>query len=115
VKPKRLRLNTAQLRPLAEGYGSCFATDRITMKRKPVGYMYRQAPVSEGDSGWRFLAGDESDTYVTDPDNHGIYDVNIVANLDPDIVPFLDAPVLSAFQRRDGSGPFEPVPAAVAE
>jgi len=115
MKPKRLRLNIDQLRPLAEGYGSCFATDRITMKRKPVGFMYRQAPVNDTDSGWRFLAGDESDTYVTDPDNHGIYDVNVIANFDPDIIPFLDAPELSAFQRRDGSGAFEPVPVKAAE
>jgi hypothetical protein len=115
MKPKRLRLNTAQIRPLAEGYGSCFATDRITMKGKRVGFMYRQAPVNDADSGWRFLAGDESDTYVTDLDNHGIYDVNIIANFDPDIIPFLDAPALSAFQRRDGSGPFEPVPVKADE
>jgi hypothetical protein len=108
-------LNVAQIRPLAEGYGSCFATDRITMKGKRVGFMYRQAPSSEADSGWRFLAGDESDTYVADPDNHGVYDVNIIANFDPDIVPFLDAPEHSAFERRDGSGPFEPVPLKVAE
>jgi hypothetical protein len=115
MKPKRLRLNTAQIRPLAEGYGSCFATDRITMKGKRVGFMYRQTPVNDADSGWRFLAGDESDTYVTDLDNHGIHDVNIIANFDPDIIPFLDAPALSAFQRRDGSGPFEPVPAKETE
>jgi hypothetical protein len=115
MKTKRLRLNPAQIRPLAEGYGSCFATDRITMKRKCVGYMYRQAPVNDADSGWRFLAGDESDAYVTDLDNHGIYDVNIIANLDPDIIPFLDAPEHSAFQRRDGSGPFEPVTVKIAE
>ena len=115
MKAKRLRLNTAQIRPLAEGYGSCFATDRITMKGKRVGFMYRQAPVDDADSGWRFLAGDESDVYVTDLDNHGIYDVNTIANFDPDIVPFLDAPELSAFQRRDGSGPFEPVTVRVAE
>ena len=115
MKTKRLRLNVADIRPLAEGYGSCFATDRITMKGKPVGFMYRQTPASDEDSGWRFLAGDESDAYVADLDNHGIYDVNVIANLDPDIIPFLDAPELSAFQRRDGSGPFEPVTVSTAE
>jgi hypothetical protein len=115
MKAKRLRLNMAEIRRLAEGYGSCFATDRITMKGKRVGFMYRQAPDNDADSGWRFLAGDESDTYVTDLDNHGVYDVNIIANFDPDIVPFLDAPELSAFERRDGSGPFEPVTFKLAD
>src|SRR4029079_7301481 len=107
MKAKRLRLNVAEIRPLAEGYGSCFATDRITMKGKRVGFMYRTPLLDYSHSGWRFLAGDESDAYVTDLDNQGIYDVNIIANFDPDIVPFLDAPVLSAFQRRGGSRAFD--------
>jgi hypothetical protein len=115
MKAKRFKLNSAQIRPLAQGYGACFATDLITVEGRRVGYMYRQAPDNDADSGWRFLAGDESDAYVTDPDNHGVYDVNTIANYDPDIIPFLDAPALSAFERRDGSGPFETVEFEPAE
>jgi hypothetical protein len=68
--------------------------------------MYRERPDRDIDSGWRFMSGFESDDYMNDPNNHAVYDVNTVANYDPDIVEFLDAPVGSAFERRGGTGPF---------
>ena len=34
-----------------------------------------------------------------------VYDVNTIANYDPEIVRLLDAPVGSAFEREGGSGP----------
>ena len=61
--------------------------------------MYRTAPENEYDSGWAFLAGDESQEYMADASNHGIYEVNTITNYDPDVVRLLDAPVGSAFIR----------------
>jgi hypothetical protein len=49
-----------QIRPLAEGHGACFATDEIMVRGRRVGYAYREAPDYAEDSGWRFMAGDES-------------------------------------------------------
>jgi hypothetical protein len=46
---------------------------------------------------------------MDDRDNVGIFDVNTIANYDPDIVPFLDARVGCAFARHAQSGEFEPV------
>lgn len=43
---------------------------------------------------------------MDDPDHHTIYDVNTIANYDPDIIPLLDAPVGSAFERKGGKGLF---------
>ena len=68
--------------------------------------MYREAPERDLDSGWRFMSGSETDEYMGDPANHGVYDVNTIANYDPDIVPFLDAPVGSTFERENGTGGF---------
>jgi hypothetical protein len=51
------------------------------------------------DSGWAFLAGDESEAYMAENGNHDIYDVNTIANYDRDIIPLLDAPVGSAYIR----------------
>ena len=70
----------------AEG---CFANDRILVDGCKVGYMYREEPEGDFDSGWRFLAGDESDEYMDNTDNAGIYKLNTIANYDPDIIPFL--------------------------
>jgi len=68
--------------------------------------MYREVPRDGQDSGWSFFAGTESDEYVNDPRNLEVYDVNTIANYDPEIIPLLDAPVGSAYERAGGSGPF---------
>src|SRR5262245_42193149 len=103
---KRFALKPDEMRPLAPRRGSCFASDRITVDRMPVGFMYREVGDNEFDSGWRFFAGDESDAYCSDPANFGLYDVDIIANCDPSIIPLLDAPPGSAFERDDASGSF---------
>lgn len=66
--------------------------------------MYREKPDNELDSGWRFLAGDESDDYTDDPAHFEIYDVNTIANYDPTVVTWLDAPIGSAYSRDVSSG-----------
>lgn len=88
---KQFAIPKDQIRKLLPSMGWCYATDRITVDGKSVGYMYRENPDSEGDSGWRFFAGDESQEYTDDPDHIEIFDVNTVANYDPDILPYLDS------------------------
>ncbi len=87
------------MRPLAEGRGSCIASDRITVDGKGVGFMYREPPDDPIDSGWRFLSGEETQGYVDQPANLALYDLNTIANYDPGIISLLDAPVGSAFRR----------------
>src|SRR5689334_12186398 len=99
---KRFKIPAAQIRTVAPGLGSAFASDMITVDGKRVGYMYREEPDDETDSGWRFLSGEESQAYLDDAAHLEIYDVNTIANYDPDIVPHLSAPVGSAFEREDG-------------
>ena len=96
---KKFRLSREQIRPLALGRGGAIASDRITVDGKLVGYMYRSASRNPQDSGWAFLAGDEDDNYMADSSRHAIYDVNTIANYDPEIIALLDAPVGSAFLR----------------
>ncbi len=107
---KAFKLKADELRPLAPGRGGCIASDMITVRGKPVGFMYREpAPDTEIDSGWRFLSGLEDQDYMDDADNHGVYDVNTIANYDPTVIPFLDAPPGSVFERKPGSKNFRPV------
>ena len=101
---KKFRLSPAQIQPLALNIGGCIASDRIVVDGRPVGYMYRQVPVNQDDSGWRFLAGDEDNAYMANNANHGVYDVNTIANYCRDILPFIDAEVGTAFERDDDGG-----------
>jgi hypothetical protein len=107
---KQFALAPSDIKPLAEGRGSCFASDRITVDGKPVGFMYRDPPSNDIDSGWTFLSGDETQEYLDDPGNLGLYDVNTIANYDPTIIRYLDAPVLSAFERQPGADEYVAVP-----
>src|SRR5688500_16321036 len=70
---KQFALRADQIKPLAKNRGSCFATDMITVEGRKVGYMYREEPRNDQDSGWVFTAGQESQCYMDDADNHGIY------------------------------------------
>nr|WP_298170363.1 DUF2185 domain-containing protein [uncultured Pseudomonas sp.] len=96
---KVFKLKAHEIKDIAKGYGGCIATDMITVHGKKVGYMYREEPRDEMDSGWCFMWGKESQKYMDDPANHQIYDVNTIANYSADIVEFLDAPIGSAFER----------------
>jgi len=98
---KNFKLKAHQIQPLATGYGGCIATDLITVAGRPVGYMYRKEPNNPQDSGWCFLSGYETQEYMNEPGNHAIYDVNTIANYDLEIIPFLDAPIGSAFERNE--------------
>ena len=96
---KTYALNASQIKPLATGRGGGIATDMITVHGKPVGYMVREDTSRPQDSGWCFMAGDESQDYMDNPENHAIYAVNTIPNYSPDIIPLLDAPPMSAFFR----------------
>ena len=86
----------------------CIATNRITVEGCRVGYCYREKPDGDWDSGWRFTAGDESDEYMDDPNNAGIYGLNSICNDDPDIIPLLNTPAPCAFER-DENGVFQQI------
>lgn len=98
---KRFKLDKSEIKSLVSGFGACLATDRIVVDGASVGYMYRENGNNEADSGWRFFAGDENDEYMANPERHGVYAVNTVANYDPDIIPFLNSPVGSRYERND--------------
>ncbi|MDR2761009.1 MAG: DUF2185 domain-containing protein [Planctomycetaceae bacterium] len=101
---KKYRFTNAQLKPLALDLGNCYASDMITVEAFKVGFLYRQKPESENDSGWRFLTGFETDHYINNPDNFAQFDVNWIANCDPEILPLLNNPVGSAFGRDPSKG-----------
>lgn len=99
TKPK-YKLAPEDIKPLKLGLGACLATNRIAVEGMPVRFMYRQKPDHSEDSGWRFFSGmGEDDDYVNDPNNTGAFDVNTIANYDPSILPFLDAPIGAVFER----------------
>src|SRR5215813_13215617 len=97
---KKYLREASTFQPIAIGFGSCIASDRITVAGAPVGLMYREKPENDLDSGWRFLAGDESQAYADNPQNFGLFDVNTIANYDPMVCEHLESAIGTAFIRK---------------
>ena len=100
---KAYKLSPPEMRELLrdwEGPEGCLATDQITVQGKKVGWCYREKPDENyPDSGWRFFSGEETDEYVNDPHNTGVYQLNTICNYDPDILPLLTASYGTAYAR----------------
>ncbi|MGS2765291.1 DUF2185 domain-containing protein [Sinomicrobium sp. M5D2P9] len=106
MNKKNYKFKAEQIKELIPGLGGCFATDKITVDGLRVGYMYREEPDFENDSGWRFFSGTESQEYVDDFNNTGIYEVNTIANYDTAIIPYLNFPVGTELERKNDSDEF---------
>ncbi len=62
--------------------------------------MYREIPdYGKPDSGWRFMAGNEDNEYMNNPNNHHIFAINTICNYDKDIIPYLKAKIGSVYIR----------------
>jgi len=86
----------------------CFVTKRVLNDDQPVGYLYREEPDEENDSGWRITANDESDEYMSDSGNLAYVSLGAVLNKDDSFRDFLGAPAGAAFIRNLQTGQFEP-------
>ena len=89
-----------------EIHGYALAPKIMIEQRRPILYMYREEPDDIYDSGWRFFSGEESDEFVNNPENIGLYDVSTVASLYPYVRPFLTFPAHSILERNDDNSQF---------
>ncbi|MDO5058483.1 MAG: DUF2185 domain-containing protein [Neisseria sp.] len=74
---------------LSAALDRCIATKEVSERGNAVGFMYREEPVFEHDSGWRFFSGEESDEYTDNPDNFTVLGMNEITEANPDVLPFL--------------------------
>ncbi|MFW5850965.1 MAG: DUF2185 domain-containing protein [Bacteroidota bacterium] len=104
----RYILQTDKIQELVSPMGYCIASDRITVDGCKVGFMYREQRETPEDSGWRFLAGDETDEYLEKNMNIMMFEVNYIANIDAAIIPYLKHKIGSEYERVEGSDSFIP-------
>jgi hypothetical protein len=109
LSQKKFAISKEKIRELVPPMGGGFASDRIMVEGKKIGYMYREVTDRPDDSGWRFFAGDEDQVYTGDQSHTGIYAVNTVANYDPDIIPYLNTPAPCAFKKIEGTHKYRSV------
>lgn len=66
-----------------------------------IGYGVREEPTREGDSGWFFSVGDETEDYVNNPANLELWAINSVLTYDYALTEFIAAPYGTAVVRVD--------------
>lgn len=86
--------------------GYVLAPKATIENKKPILYMYREKPDNIYDTGWRFFSGYESDEYVNDPENIGIYDISTITDIYPNISPYLSLPTDSFLERDNKDSDF---------
>jgi hypothetical protein len=80
----------------------CMATQKVLYENAQIKWFYREESMGEVragifDTGWRFMAGDETDEYLENPDNLHLVSLGALLNKDDSFVDLLDAPEGSAF------------------
>ena len=76
-----------------------YVSRKIVDNGYKVGYMCKEEPLNNNDSGWQFLAGNESDKYINDSKNIALLSINEVYGLDKDIWNYLDSTAGSSYIR----------------
>jgi hypothetical protein len=106
---KEYFFNEEDIKDLVFDMGYSICSNKIYKEGHKVGFMYREEPLDDEDSGWRFMAGTEEQEYADDPDNSKIIGVNTIANHDPAIIPYLKSPVETELARIEGGDEFEKI------
>ena len=103
---KIYKIVVEDLKQITDLKGTCIASDMITVDGKEVRYMYREEPIKDSDSGWRFFSGEESQEYADNENNFSYYNINTIANYDPLILDYLEAEIGTSFEREEGETEF---------
>ena len=99
-------IDPEQIKDLIKPMGYSIVSNIISQNGEPVGFMYREEPFDEEDSGWRFLSGTETEDYLDEDTNSKAISVNAVANHDPSIIPYLIKAEDTAWERIADSDEF---------
>ena len=78
--------------------GYIIASNLVAKDHQRVGYLYREAPCDDRDSGWRVFSGSENQEYADNPSNFAMYNAETIIKIDPYIRTVLDHPYPVAFE-----------------
>jgi len=101
-------------REMEERWFGAFAKRAIVSARVardgcPVRFLYREATDRDDDSGWRLMAGDESDEYLDDPRNALVMPLRELVERDATLTDVFRTAAPCAFERKSASEPFDVV------
>lgn len=89
---------------------NAFVTRDLVEQKKKVGFMYKEKPDHDNDSGWRFFSGDESQEYVDNADNIAICSINeVIKNIDSSVEQYLNSEIRMAYERKENTDVFSEI------
>ncbi len=106
MSSKEFIIDPEQIKDIIKPMGYSIVSNMISQNGLLIGFMYREEPFDEEDSGWRFLSGTESEDYLDEENNSKAISVNAVANHDPAIIPYLRKAEDTAWERTADSDEF---------
>ena len=71
----------------------CYVSKKIMDEGWKVGYMSRDEALSENDSGWAFMVGNEDDEYTNDYKNILLMSIHELTQIDYDVWKYITSPV----------------------
>jgi hypothetical protein len=90
-------------------FGYVFASKELFKENGQVGLFYHEFPDNPYDSGWRFFTGNETQEYCDNPQNIGIYNIESILKISPEIEEFLDEKGFIRFERQNPEESFSQV------
>lgn len=79
---------------------------RVVRDGAPVGWLHREPPDHDTDSGWRIFSGDESQEFIDDPANAAVLPLSELLEIDATLEELFGTPAPAAFERA-ATGEFE--------
>ena len=83
--------------------GGLMVSKKVVDENIKPRFMYREKRTRPEDSGWRIFTGFETDEYINNPENIGIYNPSTILKIDPSIENILLKGIGSVYEKKDNS------------
>ncbi|MBQ4486756.1 MAG: DUF2185 domain-containing protein [Oscillospiraceae bacterium] len=77
----------------------CVVSKKVTREGWKVGFMLREDPADDEDSGWQLFAGDEDDEYTNNIDNVELCPLYSITGIDPALMGYIESPAGTSLVR----------------
>lgn len=71
----------------------CIASNNLLSRKGELKWCFRETPINNMDSGWRFLSNIDTDEYLADANNSSVCDLDTVIQAEPAILAIINSPV----------------------
>lgn len=71
----------------------CIASNNLLTEKGKLKWCFRETPINNMDSGWRFLSDIDTDEYLADANNSSVCDLDTVIQTEPAILAIINSSV----------------------